>query len=124
LGEEDALHGFVDSWDVCDEPVADCRVLQVCDQGLAVIVAGEGVVFEHLGPEFPALLEGGVGWLGGDGVHVVFDGGRFGCFLAGGWEVDPVGGFDEAAAVDEFGVDRAGLGGIDGQARFVPGSPS
>jgi hypothetical protein len=46
---------------------------------------------------------------------VVFDGGRFGCFLAGGWEGDAVGGFDEGAAVDEFGVDGAGLGGVDGQ---------
>lgn len=30
-------------------------------------------------------------------------------------EGDPIGGFDEAAAVDEFGVDRAGLGGADGK---------
>ena len=30
-------------------------------------------------------------------------------------EGDPVGGFDEAAAVDEFGVDDAGLGGAEGQ---------
>jgi hypothetical protein len=48
--------------------------------------------------------------------HVEFDGGRFGLCLVAAWEGDPVGGFDdEAAAVDEFGVDCAGLGGADGQ---------
>jgi hypothetical protein len=46
-------------------------------------------------PEFPALLERGVGWLGSDGVNVVFDGGRFGCFPDGWWEVHPVREFDE-----------------------------
>jgi hypothetical protein len=51
----------------------------------------------------------------------VFDGGGFGCFLAGGWEGDPVGGFDEAASVDEFGVDRACLGGVDGQSEAGAG---
>ena len=34
-----------------------------------------------------------------------FDGGRFRCLLADGWKGDPVGGFDEAAAVDACWVD-------------------
>ncbi len=32
------------------------------------------------------------------------------------WERDAVGGFDGAAAVDEFGVDLAGLGGTQREA--------
>jgi hypothetical protein len=91
LGEQDLLHGFVHVWDVCDEPVADGRELQVGNQGVAVIVAGENVGVEHIRPKFPALLESNVGRLGPDGFHVVFDGGRFGCFLTGGWEGDAVG---------------------------------
>jgi hypothetical protein len=114
LGEEDLLHGFVDSGDVCEEPVADGRELQVCDKAAAVVIAWECFGIEHVCPQFPALLERGIGGLGTDGLHVVFDGGGFGRFLAGCWEGDPVGGFDEAAAVDEFGVDRTGLGGADG----------
>lgn len=115
LGEEDLLHRFIHPWDVSDEAVADGRKLQVCDECVAVVVAGEGFGVEHVCPEFPALLQRSISWLGGDGVHVVFDGGRFGCFLAGGWEGDAVGGIEVAAAVDEFGVDCAGLGGVDGQ---------
>jgi hypothetical protein len=53
--------------------------------------------------------------LGPDAFYLVFDGGCFGCFLAGGGEGDVVGGLDEVAAVDDFGVDCAGLGGADGQ---------
>lgn len=56
-----------------------------------------------------------ISWLGFDGFHGVFDGGRFGWFLTGGRERDAVGGFEEAAAAEEFGVDRAGLGGAGGQ---------
>jgi hypothetical protein len=115
LGEQDLLHGLVDSWDVCDEPVADCREVQVGDEGVAVVIAGEGFGVEHVCPELPALLERGIGGLGCDGFDVVFDGGRFRCFVVGGGERDVVGGVDEAAAVDEFGVDRAGLGGADGK---------
>ncbi|MGY3317421.1 hypothetical protein [Arthrobacter sp. TE12232] len=61
------------------------------------------------------MLQRSIGLLGCDGFDVVFDGSRLGCFLAGGWEGDAVGGLDRAAAVDELGVDRAGLGGADGQ---------
>ena len=39
----------------------------------------------------------------------------------GGWEDDSVGGFDGAAAVDEFGVDAAVFGGADGQAEVLSG---
>ncbi|WP_350224984.1 hypothetical protein [Arthrobacter sp. efr-133-TYG-120] len=88
---------------------------------MAVVIAGEGFGVEHAGPEFPALPEGGVGWLRLDGFDVVLDGCCLGCFLAGGWEGDAVGGFDEAAAVDEFGVDGAGLGGADGQGEACAG---
>jgi hypothetical protein len=56
------------------------------------------------------MLKRFVGRLGPDGFHVVFDGCRLGFFLTSGWEGDLVGGFDVAAAVDEFGVDGAGLG--------------
>jgi hypothetical protein len=31
LGEEDLLHGLVDPWDVCNQPVTDGRELQVCE---------------------------------------------------------------------------------------------
>jgi hypothetical protein len=81
----------------------------------APIIWSEGFGVEHIRPKFPALLECGVSGLAGDGIYVVFDGGRFGLCLVAGREGDPVGGFDGAAAVDEFGVDRAGLGGADGQ---------
>lgn len=121
LGEQDLLHGFVHAWDVGDEAVADCWKLQVSDEGLAVLITGEGFGVEHVGPEFPALLERGVGWLGPDAFYMVFDGGGFGCLLAGGWEGDPGGGFNKAAAVDEFGIDRAGLGGADGQGKAGAG---
>nr|WP_286139032.1 hypothetical protein [Arthrobacter sp. OV608] len=115
MGEQDLLHRFVHAWDVGDEPVSDCRELQVRHQGMAVLFARKGRGVENVCPEFPAVLERVARWLGGDGFHVVFDGGRFRFCLAGGGEGDPVGGFDVAAAVDEFGVDGAGLGGVDGQ---------
>jgi hypothetical protein len=53
-----------------------------------------------------------------------FDGGRFRCLLADGWKGDPVGGFDEAAAVDEIDVDRACWVELTGRVRSVRGSPS
>jgi hypothetical protein len=89
--------------------------VEACDQGVAVVIAGEGFGIEHVCPESPALLERSIGWLGSDGLHVMFDGGRFRCFVACSRERDAVGGFEEAAAVDELGVDRAGLGGTDGK---------
>jgi hypothetical protein len=109
------LHGFVYAGDVGDEPVADCGELEVCDQGVAVVVNGKVLGVEHVCPEFPALFERGVAFLAPNGFHVVFDGGGFGLCMAGCWEGDAVGGFDVAAAVDEFGVDGAGLRGVDGQ---------
>ena len=121
LGEQDLLHWFVQSWDVCDEPVADCREVQVGDEGVAVVIAGEGFGVEHVCPELPALLERSIGWLGSDGFDVMFDGGRFCCFVACSRESDAVTGFDEAAAVDEFSVDCAGLCGIDGQGEACAG---
>lgn len=39
----------------------------------------------------------------------------FAAVVAGRWKSDVICGFDEAAAVDEFGVDRAGIGGADGK---------
>lgn len=115
LGEQDLLHWFVEAWDVGDEPVADCWELEVGDECVAVVVGRESCGVEHGGPEFPAFLKSGVSGLGSDRFHVVFDGSCFGCFLARGWDGDPVRGFDEAAAIDEFGVDRTGLGRADGQ---------
>jgi len=67
------------------------------------------------------LLEPGVGRLRPNGFHVTFDGGRFGGFLTSGWQGDAVAGFNNAAAVDELGVDRAGLGGADGQGKAGAG---
>lgn len=114
------LHGFVHAGDVCDEPVPDFRKLEVRDQGMAVVVAGKGGGVEHLGPEFPALLECGVALLGPDRFHVSSDCGRLGLCLAGCWQGDAVGGLDVAAAVDEFRVDGAGLGRADGQGEIGP----
>jgi hypothetical protein len=50
-----------------------------------------------------------------------FDGGRFRCFLADGWRGDPVGGSDEAAAVDESSVDRVCLGVAERQGEVGAG---
>jgi hypothetical protein len=101
--------------DVCDEPVADLRELQVSDEGVAVIIVREGLGVEHIGPEFPALLERDIGRFEGDGFHVLFDGADLGFCLTGGWEGDAVGGIVEAASVEKYGVDCAGPGGTDGQ---------
>lgn len=115
MGEQDLLHRFVHAGNVCDEPVADRRELQVGDERVAVVVAWEDLGVEHVCQEVPALLQRGVGWEGPNSFHVVFDGDSFGRFLTAGREGDLVGGVDEAAAVDEFGVDCTGLGGTDGQ---------
>jgi hypothetical protein len=47
LGEQALLHGLVHSRDVCDEPVADGQELYFGNQGLAVVVAGEGLGVER-----------------------------------------------------------------------------
>ncbi|HET7783768.1 MAG TPA: hypothetical protein VFL08_15820 [Arthrobacter sp.] len=115
MGEQDQLRRFVQAGKVCVEPVADSLELQAGEKCGAVFIAREGSGIGHVCPEVPALPERRISWLGCDGFHGVFDGGRFGWFLTGGRERDAVGGFEEAAAAEEFGVDRAGLGGAGGQ---------
>ncbi len=68
---------------------------------------------QHGYPEHARLYRRLIGCLGSDGVHAVFDGGGVVCFLGWWWEDDAVGGFDGAAAVDEFGVDVAVFGGAE-----------
>ncbi len=88
--------------------------LEVRDEGGALGVCGEVVAFQHRRPELSGLFRSLSRRLGSDGVHEVFDGDGVVCFLGWRREDDLVGGFDGAAAVDEFGVDAAVFGGAEG----------
>lgn len=57
-----------------------------------------------------------------DSFHAVADGVGCAVFFCGGWQGDVVGRCDCAAAVDEFGVDLAGLGCLQGQCQSVLGA--
>ena len=105
LGEEDAFGRFVDAGDVCHEPVADVRELEVGDELQDVLVGGVVLGLQHCGPELVSVV-GGIRWRPAeDGLFVVFDGGCVLLLVGRRWEEQMVRRFDGAAAVDEFGVD-------------------
>ncbi|MFJ5956582.1 hypothetical protein ACIQC5_11575 [Paenarthrobacter sp. NPDC092416] len=83
----------------------------VGDEGQGVIVGGVVLGLEHSCPESVGVLGGYGWWSAEDGFHVVFDGGGVLMLVGRRRQGDSVGGFEGAAAVDEFGVDLGVFGG-------------
>ncbi|BCW44919.1 hypothetical protein StoSoilB5_21030 [Arthrobacter sp. StoSoilB5] len=121
MREEDTFGGFVNAWDVGHEPVSDVRDLVVGEELQDVLVARVVLGFEHAGPEAVGVLDRCRWRASQDGLQVVFDGGRILLLVGRRWESYPVGRFDGAAAVDEFGVEVTVFGGADRNPNAVTG---